>query len=130
MLYTKCEKIKEQFKINFTSETEQINFVKHLFESVCSYNKALETRGFDHYMDPKYQIGKGNTRHREMVLDLKKFNQEFRQKSNFPVITYKELRLLSLHYNLNDGDSIYLQEFMFIFCSSSLMFKFLQNVII
>lgn len=128
LLFQKCEKIKQQFRQNFSTETEEINFVKHLFESVSSYNKALETRGYDHYIDPKYMIGKGNSRYKDQVLDLKKFNEQFRQKNNFPVITYKELRLLSSYYNLNDGDSIYMQEFMFIFCSSCLMFKFLQNV--
>ena len=128
LLFEKTEKIKKSFGGSFESISEQLNFSKQFFESISSYNKALETRGFNHYKDPKYQLAKTNSRFTDVVLDLKKLNDEVRLKHNFPIITYTELRLLSLFYNLNDGDSIYLQEFMFLLCSCPDLFNYFQMV--
>lgn len=129
LLYLKTERIKRSFENSFSSNSELINFVKQFFESISSYNKVLETRGFNHYVDPKYKITGNQNRSTQRVLDLKLFNDELRQKYNFPVITFKELHLLSSFYNLNDGDSIYLQEFMFMTIGTQKMFDYFQNVI-
>lgn len=129
VLFEKTEKLKGSFGDSFPGASEQINFCKQLFDSISSFNKPLETRGYEHYLDPKYKkmLG-GNSRFTQRALDLKGLNDEVRVKHNFPVLTFKELHLLSLHYNVSYGDSIYLQEFMFMLLNAALMFRFFETV--
>jgi hypothetical protein len=129
LLFVKTEKLKKSFGESFSSSPEQINFCKQLFDSISTFNKPLETRGYERYLDPKYQkMLSNNSRFTQRALELKGLNDEVRIRHNFPVLTFKEMHLLSLHYNVSHGDSIYLQEFMFILLSTPLMFRFFETV--
>lgn len=128
-LFAKTERLKRALADSFAGEVEQINFCRQLFDSVSAFAKPLETRGFGHYLDPKYQrlLG-GHSRFTQRALDLKGLNDEVRAKHGFPVLTFKELHVLALHYNVSRGDSVYLQEFMFILLGAQLMFRFFETV--
>lgn len=131
VLFLKTEKIKKAFRDSFASSYEQINFCRQLFDSISTFNKPLETRGYNRYLDPKYKKMLGTkSRFTQRALDLKSLNDEIRIKNNFPVLTFKELHLLSLHYNVSHGDSLYMQEFMFILIRSREMFRFFETVVL